>query len=65
MGKTPFEQFKNNAVIISGYPKSGTTLLQSLLDYHPQLLVFPEEMKYFKNTPAIHKSLIKIIEWKI
>lgn len=35
-------------VFICGYPKSGTTLLLALLDRHPQLLVFPEESKYFK-----------------
>jgi len=35
-------------VFICGYPKSGTTLLLALLDRHPQLLVFPEESKFFK-----------------
>jgi hypothetical protein len=33
-------------VLLCGHPKSGTTLLVSLLDGHPDLLVFPEEMKF-------------------
>ena len=47
---TPFEKFKDNAVCITGYPKSGTTLLLSLLDHHPQLVVMPEELKFFDST---------------
>ena len=35
------------ALLLCGYPKSGTTLLQSLLDGHPDVLVIPEETKYF------------------
>lgn len=35
-------------IFICGYPKSGTTLLLALLDRHPELLVFPEETKFFK-----------------
>lgn len=30
-------------LFLGGPPKSGTTLLQALLDRHPELLVFPEE----------------------
>ncbi len=33
-------------LLIGGYPKSGTTLLLALLDYHPQLVVFPEETRF-------------------
>jgi hypothetical protein len=36
-------------VLICGYPKSGTTLLLSLLDHHPELLVYPEETKFFNT----------------
>jgi protein-tyrosine sulfotransferase len=36
-------------VFIGGYPKSGTTLLCSLLDGHKELVVIPEETKYFKR----------------
>jgi len=35
-------------IFICGYPKSGTTLLLTLLDRHPELVVFPEETKFFK-----------------
>jgi hypothetical protein len=48
MYKTPFSRFKNRAVFVMGMKKSGTTLLTSLLDYHPQLVVFPEELKFVK-----------------
>jgi len=34
-------------LFIGGYPKSGTTLLLSLLDGHPEVLVFPEETRFF------------------
>lgn len=40
---------------MGGYPKSGTTLLCALLDAHPDLLVFPEEIKFlsiFSETEA-------------
>jgi hypothetical protein len=40
----PFDQ---RACFIAGQAKSGTTLLASLLDDHPQLLVLPEETAYF------------------
>ncbi|RME59320.1 sulfotransferase [Candidatus Parcubacteria bacterium] len=36
-------------LFICGYPKSGTTLLLSLLDDHPELLVFPEETNFFRR----------------
>jgi hypothetical protein len=36
-------------VFICGYPKSGTTLLLALLDRHPELLVFPEETRFFQQ----------------
>ncbi len=34
-------------LFIGGYPKSGTTLLLSLLDGHPEVVVFPEETRFF------------------
>src|SRR6201982_453868 len=40
----PFEQ---RACFIAGAPKSGTTLLVSFLDSHPELLVMPQETAYF------------------
>lgn len=36
-------------IFICGYPKSGTTLLVSLLDGHSKLLVIPEESKLFSK----------------
>jgi hypothetical protein len=36
-------------VFIGGYPKSGTTLLCSLLDGHEELVVIPEETKFFNR----------------
>jgi hypothetical protein len=36
---------------LCGHPKSGTSLLLSLLDGHPELVALPEETKYFR---AIH-----------
>lgn len=38
-------------LLVCGHPKSGTSLLLSLLDGHPEILAFPEETKYFR---AIH-----------
>ena len=37
-------------LFICGCPKSGTTLLRSLFDGHPERLVFPMEMKFFRYT---------------
>ena len=42
-----FCRIKDNASLINGLPKSGTTLLLALLDNHPQLTVLPEEMQFF------------------
>lgn len=36
-------------LFLGGHPKSGTTLLLALLDGHPELLVFPEELKIFQQ----------------
>ena len=41
--------FIEKPIFISGFNKSGTTLLLSLLDYHPELVVIPEEFHYFQN----------------
>jgi hypothetical protein len=39
--------FDQRACFIAGAAKSGTTLLVSLLDSHPQLLVMPQDTAYF------------------
>jgi hypothetical protein len=43
------KQFNQRGLFIGGCPKSGTTLLLSLLDGHPQLVVLPEETFYLEN----------------
>lgn len=40
-------QFDERACFIAGAAKSGTTLLVSLLDSHPELLVMPQDTAYF------------------
>src|SRR5579864_5885361 len=39
--------FDERACFIVGAAKSGTTLLVSLLDSHPELLVMPQDTAYF------------------
>lgn len=43
------ENFFNRPVFITGFNKSGTTLLLSLLDWHAKLLVFPEELHFCRT----------------
>jgi len=40
---------RDRPVFVCGHPKSGTTLLRSLLDSHPQLLVYPDETFFFRG----------------
>jgi hypothetical protein len=49
----PFDQA---ACFIGGPAKSGTTLLTSLLDGHPDLLVLPEETAYFPTVRTKYAS---------
>lgn len=49
-----------NFCFICGYPKSGTTLLLSLLDNHPELNTFPEELKFFRGVLKQHGLQNKI-----
>ncbi len=44
---TALPSFDDRATFIAGPARSGTTLLTSLLDSHPDLLVLPEETAYF------------------
>jgi hypothetical protein len=39
---------KRGPVFVLGNAKSGTTLVQALLDSHPELFVIPVELKFFK-----------------
>ena len=43
------EAFNRRGLFIGGCPKSGTTLLLSLLDGHPQLVVLPEETFFLEK----------------
>ena len=36
-----WESIKDNAIFVGGHRKSGTTLISSLLDHHPNLYVYP------------------------
>lgn len=42
-------KFSRRGLFIGGCQKSGTTLLMSLLDNHPQLVVLPEETHYLEE----------------
>jgi hypothetical protein len=42
-------EFNKRGLFIGGAIKSGTTLLMSLLDSHPQLVVLPEETHYLEE----------------
>lgn len=39
----------DRAVFICGHPKSGTSLLRSLFDSHPQVITYPEETRFFRD----------------
>lgn len=39
----------DHPIFVCGHPKSGTSLLVSLLDSHPQLLVYPNETFFFRG----------------
>jgi hypothetical protein len=43
------ETLRDRPVFICGHPKSGTSLLRSLLDRHPQLITYPEESVFFRR----------------
>jgi Sulfotransferase family len=43
-------------VFICGHQRSGTTLLQNLLDGHPQLLVLPSEGTYFTSFAYVART---------
>ena len=49
-------------VFILGHPKSGTSLLVSLLDNHPELLVLPEETDFYNRVWPRMESLNQ--EWR-
>lgn len=51
-----FSHLRDAPIFICGHPKSGTTLVQALLDSHPQLVVYPDETFFFQGfVPEIAK----------
>jgi hypothetical protein len=42
-------QLRDSPVFIAGHPKSGTSLLRSVLDSHPELITYPEETVFFRR----------------
>ncbi|GEM_PF-322661 len=46
---------RDSPVFIAGHPKSGTSLLRSVLDSHPELVAYPEETHFFRRyLPKAH-----------
>ena len=69
-------RLRENPIFICGHPKSGTSLIRSLMDGHPQLIVYPEETVFFRKfIPSIqgadkqtqidiaNKKIIHIFDW--
>ncbi len=50
------KKWQNNAVLIYGARKSGTTLLQNLLDGGEEILVFPNEIKLKQFLKRVWKN---------
>ncbi|MGL4503377.1 MAG: sulfotransferase family protein, partial [Planktothrix sp.] len=46
------DQIIKNRIFLVGCPRSGTTLLQSLLAAHPQIASFPESHFFQSLAPA-------------
>jgi hypothetical protein len=42
-------ELRDSPVFIAGHPKSGTSLLRSVLDSHPELITYPEETVFFRR----------------
>ncbi len=50
-------ELRDSPVFIAGHPKSGTSLLRSVLDSHPELITYPEETIFFRRyLPKISNS---------
>lgn len=56
-------ELRDHPVFICGHPKSGTSLIRSLLDSHPELLVYPEETVFFRR--YLPKAQGKSLEEKL
>ena len=42
-------ELRDSPVFIAGHPRSGTSLLRSVLDSHPELVAYPEETSFFRR----------------
>lgn len=42
-------KIRDHPIFICGHPKSGTSLVLSILDAHPELVVYPEESIFFRR----------------
>jgi Sulfotransferase family len=42
-------ELRDTPVFIAGHPKSGTSLLRSVFDSHPELITYPEETNFFQR----------------
>jgi hypothetical protein len=51
------ENLIDSGLFICGHPKSGTSLLMTMLDSHPELIVYPEETHYFRKLLALTSSV--------
>lgn len=56
-------ELRDSPVFIAGHPKSGTSLLRSVLDSHPELVAYPEETSFFRR--YLPKALGKNQEEKL
>ncbi len=52
-------------ILICGHPKSGTTLLASLLDGHSEIAVFPEETFLYDSISFRKLSVVEMADWLI
>ena len=58
LGKIREERnFSNPPIIIGGCGRSGTTLLLSILDAHPEVFAFPDEMSVFNHWNKKSKNI--------
>ncbi len=55
---------RDSPIFICGHPKAGTSLLRSVLDSHPEVIVYPEETGFFRRylPNAIDKPVDKKLE---
>ena len=63
-----FTKVRDNAVFIVGPPRSGTSMLRGLFDGHPELVVFPNEMKFFRlvsNNPICAETFLDKSDFKL